>query len=177
MLSEPPSSTNPPTFVSVPPVTMSPTGGIDHGGGHLLDNHIYRGLSGLEKTTCLSSIIITNLSCLRFVHHHIVVLFLVIALLVPYINTCYVYPPDVVDPCSNKECSFGAHCVPSLDGLTARCQCLQICNRYGDSDGSTPVCGSDGIVYLNECEMRRASCTNMREVFVKYAGQCGKYFV
>jgi len=47
-------------------------------------------------------------------------------------GACYVFPPDMVDPCRDKRCSFGAQCVPSLDGLTARCQCPQRCDNYGD---------------------------------------------
>ena len=89
---------------------------------------------------------------------------------------CYVYPPDVKDPCKEKECSYGAQCVPSLDGLTARCQCPQRCNRYGDSVGSTPVCGSNGKDYENQCEMRRAACNEMIDIRVKYFGKCGKFY-
>ena len=50
---------------------------------------------------------------------------------------CYVFPPDMVDPCRDKRCSFGAQCVPSLDGLTARCQCPQRCHNYGDNYGDS----------------------------------------
>lgn len=86
---------------------------------------------------------------------------------------CYVFPPEMVDPCRDKRCSFGAQCVPSLDGLTARCQCPQRCDNYGDSVGSTPVCGSDGRDYANTCEMRRSACSEMRDIEKKYDGKCG----
>jgi len=89
------------------------------------------------------------------------------------VQTCYVFPPDMDDPCRNKRCSFGAQCVPSLDGLTARCQCPQRCDNYGDSVGSTPVCGTDGRDYANVCEMRRAACSEMRDIEKKYDGKCG----
>ena len=103
-------------------------------------------------------------------------LYAVILLLtqISYIHSCYVYPPDVKDPCKDKECSFGAQCVPSIDGLTARCQCPDRCDRYGDSLGSKSVCGSDGKDYVNQCEMRRAACREMKDVRVKYFGKCGK---
>jgi len=89
------------------------------------------------------------------------------------VGACYVFPPDMVDPCRDKRCSFGAQCVPSLDGLTARCQCPQQCDNYGDSVGSTPVCGTDGRDYANTCEMRRAACSEMRHIEQKYDGKCG----
>jgi len=89
-------------------------------------------------------------------------------------DACYVYPPDVRDPCSGKTCSFGARCVASLDGHVARCQCPEICSNYGDSVGSTPVCGSDGVDYPNACELQKAACREMKDIEVKYEGKCGK---
>lgn len=86
---------------------------------------------------------------------------------------CYVFPPDARDPCRDKLCSFGAQCVPSLDGLTARCQCPERCDNYGDSVDSTPVCASDGRDFVNMCEMRRASCNEMKDLEKKYDGKCG----
>lgn len=88
---------------------------------------------------------------------------------------CYVYPPDMKDPCEQKQCSYGAQCVPSLDGFSHRCQCPTRCNTYGDNIGSTPVCGNDGIDYDNMCEMRKAACQQMTDIRVKYYGKCGKY--
>ena len=91
-----------------------------------------------------------------------------------YASSCYVYPPDVQDPCADKQCSFGAMCKPSLDGLTARCQCPQRCSNYGDDVDSVAICGTDGKDYDNKCEMRRAACRDMMEIEVKYEGRCGK---
>ena len=88
--------------------------------------------------------------------------------------SCYAYPPDMTDPCEGKQCSFGAQCVPSLDGQTARCQCPEQCSHYGDSVGSRPVCGSDGRDYRNVCELKRAACHAMEDVTVKYEEKCGE---
>lgn len=93
----------------------------------------------------------------------------------PAANACYVYPPDVKDPCEGRVCSFGARCVPSLDLTAARCECPARCDSYGDSVGSNPVCGNDGVDYPNMCEMRRAACRQMKDIRVKYYGKCGKW--
>ncbi len=117
-----------------------------------------------------------NRFCTLSVYQWIMLLFALQLTYLPRLTlSCYVYPPDVKDPCKGKECSFGAQCVPSLDGLTARCQCPERCNRYGDSVGSTPVCGSDGQDYNNQCEMRRTACREMKDIRVKYFGKCGEY--
>lgn len=92
-------------------------------------------------------------------------------------DACYVYPPDVRDPCEGKVCSFGAQCARSLDGLTARCQCQERCELFGDNIGSAPVCGNDSVDYANMCELRRASCRDMKDIHVKYYGKCGMYLI
>jgi len=89
-------------------------------------------------------------------------------------RSCYVYPADVKNPCLGKQCSFGAQCVPSLHGLVARCQCPESCSDYGDSVGHSPICGTDGRDYANHCEMRKASCREMKEIGHKYDGKCGQ---
>lgn len=88
------------------------------------------------------------------------------------ITVLYNQPCDMKDPCEQKQCSYGAQCVPSLDGFSHRCQCPTRCNTYGDNIGSTPVCGNDGIDYDNMCEMRKAACQQMTDIRVKYYGKC-----
>ena len=50
---------------------------------------------------------------------------LLLALLASLLRTsygCYAFPADVEDPCLEMECEFGAQCVVSMDGNSARCQ-------------------------------------------------------
>ncbi|GAB6019276.1 hypothetical protein CHUAL_000876 [Chamberlinius hualienensis] len=79
---------------------------------------------------------------------------------------------DVKDPCETKKCPFGARCVPTLDGRSAECVCPDKCASYGDHRGSTPVCGSDGIDYPNQCELQKKACQSMKDISVKYHGKC-----
>ncbi|XP_064642356.1 agrin-like isoform X19 [Lineus longissimus] len=76
------------------------------------------------------------------------------------------------DPCAEKICENGARCVPSVDGFSARCQCIEKCYDYGDSMNSWPVCGVNGVDYKNLCELKKTSCLQMKDIKVKYYGKC-----
>jgi len=89
-------------------------------------------------------------------------------------SACYFYPAGVDDPCVGRRCSYGAQCRASLDGLTARCQCSDRCDRYGDTVDAGERCGDDGLDYESECEMRLAACRQMREIRAKFLGRCGQ---
>jgi coxsackievirus/adenovirus receptor len=101
-------------------------------------------------------------------------LFIFLILFLHYANSCYVYPPDKKDPCADVNCENGALCLPSVDGMSAQCQCIEKCYDYGDSVNSRPVCGVNGVDYKNVCELKKASCLGHKEIKVKYYGKCGK---
>jgi len=90
------------------------------------------------------------------------------------VSACYSYPEGVRDPCAGRQCSYGARCRPSLDGLTARCQCPDRCDRYGDSVDAGERCGDDGRDYASDCDLRLAACRGLREIRTKFDGRCGQ---
>jgi len=112
--------------------------------------------------------IVTTLRCT------VVALLAAVSCGVIVVSPCYVYPVGTRDPCVDRQCSFGARCVPSLDGLTSRCQCPERCDDYGDSVGAGPLCADDGRDYQNDCEMTRTACRDLREITRKYDGKCGE---
>jgi len=90
------------------------------------------------------------------------------------VSACYFYPDGVVDPCIGRRCSYGAQCRASLDGLTARCQCPDHCDRYGDAVDAGERCGDDGRDYASECDLRLTACRELREIRAKFDGPCGQ---
>ena len=82
---------------------------------------------------------------------------------------------DVPDPCLNKNCTLGAICERSLDGLTSRCICPRHCPSPG-SPGAITMCGSDGLEYQSLCQLRKAACENMKDIQPKTYGKCGRLF-
>lgn len=129
----------------------------------------------------MRNIYLVAISCLlvssKLYHsQHVVLLALntVVYLQTSSADSCYLFPTDLADPCRNHVCQYGARCVPSADGRNVTCQCPLSCPNYGDHSRSGHVCGSDGKVYLNQCELKRTACTTGRNISVKYEGYCGK---
>ncbi|XP_012285083.1 follistatin-related protein 5, partial [Orussus abietinus] len=63
-------------------------------------------------------------------------------------------PPNR-NPCLEKYCGAGRECQVSPDGGVALCVCARRCARR-----HRPVCGSDGKVYANHCELHRSACNS-----------------
>ncbi|XP_022100567.1 agrin-like isoform X2 [Acanthaster planci] len=77
-------------------------------------------------------------------------------------------PCDLTSLCLNKHCPFGAECMIKPDSMSAECVCPQEC---ASADFSR-VCGSDGSDYPNECELKRASCLQRRNIRIIFQGTC-----
>lgn len=52
---------------------------------------------------------------------------------------------------------------------------LPLCECPRCSAEFSPVCGSDGISYGNECKLRLEACQHMRDISVLYNGLCSEY--
>ncbi|XP_073913376.1 follistatin-related protein 4 isoform X1 [Castor canadensis] len=69
--------------------------------------------------------------------------------------------------CRKKLCSRGSRCVLSRETGQPECRCLEACRpRY------MPVCGSDGRLYENHCELHRAACLLGKRVVVIHSKDC-----
>ncbi|XP_033113619.1 agrin-like [Anneissia japonica] len=72
------------------------------------------------------------------------------------------------NPCNGKDCEFGSECMLSQDGISAKCVCPQEC----DMSDYNIVCGSDGVTYMNECELNRYGCMQRKHIMVARQGVC-----
>ncbi|XP_031724777.1 agrin isoform X6 [Anarrhichthys ocellatus] len=63
--------------------------------------------------------------------------------------------------CGNTVCAWGARCVQNT------CECPPC-----SGEAFSPVCGSDGATYNNECELLTSSCKQQRRIHVVKSGSC-----
>ncbi|XP_053214035.1 agrin-like isoform X2 [Panonychus citri] len=77
-------------------------------------------------------------------------------------------PCSSTDHCEKTVCSFGAICDVDRITKTTRCRCPASC-----TEEYNPVCGSDGISYVNPCKLARESCERRRLIEISYKGLCG----
>ncbi|KAM5217250.1 follistatin-related protein 4 isoform 1-T4 [Hipposideros larvatus] len=69
--------------------------------------------------------------------------------------------------CGKKLCSRGSRCTLSRETGEPECRCLEACRP-----SYMPVCGSDGRLYENHCELHRAACLLERKIVVVHSKDC-----
>lgn len=77
-------------------------------------------------------------------------------------------------PCEHKYCGLGRHCVANYENGQGECKCLDQCKPH-----YKPICGSDGKLYQNHCELHRASCLTGHKITIMHHEECfykGKHF-
>lgn len=72
----------------------------------------------------------------------------------------------ILDPCDYITCEDPKICRLDYE-RNANCKCSEFC-----SDDFTPVCGSDGRTYTNECYLRRQACKTMPDLRIVFHGLC-----
>ena len=75
-----------------------------------------------------------------------------------------------VDGAVGSSCGPQSNIIKKSDGTT-ECFCPECSESSFDQ-----VCGSDGITYGNECELRSRSCKIEREISVMKTAPCGMKF-
>ncbi|XP_071039097.1 agrin-like isoform X2 [Parasteatoda tepidariorum] len=68
--------------------------------------------------------------------------------------------------CEHKHCEYYAACESDSEGV-GRCVCPKNCVKV-----DSVICGTDGITYKNECEMRVAACEKEQYIMVGSRGPC-----
>ncbi|XP_074597901.1 agrin-like isoform X2 [Brevipalpus obovatus] len=76
--------------------------------------------------------------------------------------------PDGDAKCSSITCDPGEICYIDIGNGDPRCRCVITCTEEYD-----PVCGADGISYVNLCQLRRESCEKKLDIEVDHKGLCG----
>lgn len=73
----------------------------------------------------------------------------------------------VCNICFNVHCKYGARCE------NGNCICPTDCPSNFD-----PVCSTDGVTYLNECQLRVTACQTNSDITIAFYGDCqeGKSF-
>uniref|UniRef100_A0A4W5KW64 Agrin n=1 Tax=Hucho hucho TaxID=62062 RepID=A0A4W5KW64_9TELE len=74
---------------------------------------------------------------------------------------------DAPTSCDELDCKFGSLC-DEVNGQ-AHCECP---SPDCDEKNKTKVCGSDGVTYADQCQLRTIACRQDKHITVERFGQC-----
>lgn len=75
--------------------------------------------------------------------------------------------PGLSPSCGKKLCSHRSRCLLNRATGQPSCHCQEVCRpRY------VPVCGSDGRLYGNHCELRRTACLLGQRIVSVHSKDC-----
>lgn len=83
----------------------------------------------------------------------------------------FVFCCFVTDLCARTVCPDPRQHCRVVDGAPS-CECNEICTA-----DYTPVCGSDGRTYPNECGLEVEACKTEKNLTVVKQGECGMYII
>ncbi|XP_034764572.1 follistatin-related protein 5-like isoform X1 [Acipenser ruthenus] len=69
--------------------------------------------------------------------------------------------------CENKYCGLGRHCIVNRETGLGECACMERCKPH-----YKPVCGSDGELYENHCELHRGACLKKQKITIIHSEDC-----
>ncbi|XP_053280013.1 agrin isoform X2 [Pleuronectes platessa] len=75
--------------------------------------------------------------------------------------------PEAPASCEELVCSFGASCIAVND--QAHCECP---SPDCEEKNKSKVCGSDGVTYADQCQLRTIACRQDKDITVLHFGQC-----
>ncbi|KAM5126571.1 LOW QUALITY PROTEIN: agrin-like [Callospermophilus lateralis] len=75
--------------------------------------------------------------------------------------------PSALVTCAEMHCEFGASCVEEAGSAHCICPALTC-----PEASATKVCGSDGITYGSECQLKTIACRQGLDIFTQSLGPC-----
>lgn len=88
------------------------------------------------------------------------------------------FPGGESDPCLVHYCPKGRECELNLFTNAPECVCQRSCDGEQTPTATAlnnynrPICGSDGMVYENHCELHRAACILNRPIAFQRLEKC-----